>query len=67
MDKKYAEIINFKYTGVKNHVPANRTARAAQFSAFAALSGHDRYIRETERKNVEFHENLNRCELEETC
>ncbi|MCQ2363433.1 MAG: hypothetical protein MJ041_03800 [Acidaminococcaceae bacterium] len=67
MDKKYEEIVNLEYVGVKNHVPADRMARAAQFSAFAALSGHDRYIREVERKNQEYHENLHRGELEESC
>lgn len=45
----YADIIHLPAPRPKNRTPMPRRDRAAQFSAFAALSGHDAAIRETAR------------------
>lgn len=45
----YADIIHLPHHRSKRHEPMPRAERAAQFSAFAALSGHGEAIRETAR------------------
>lgn len=44
----YADIINLPHPRPKNRVPMSMLDRAAQFSAFAALSGHGDAVHETE-------------------
>ena len=46
---KYDDIINLPHHASKKHTPMSPLNRAAQFSPFAALSGHGEAIRETER------------------
>ena len=46
---KYDDIINLPHHVSENHPQMSMQARAAQFSPFAALSGHGDAIRETER------------------
>ena len=47
--RKYGDILDTKWDGVRNHPRAKMDVRAAQFSPFAALTGYDDEIRETER------------------
>ncbi len=47
--RKYGDILDTKWDGVQNHPRAKMDVRAAQFSPFAALTGYDDEIRETER------------------
>lgn len=49
MNKKYEDIINLPHHVSTRHPRMSATARAAQFSPFAALTGHDSAIRETAR------------------
>ena len=49
---RYADIIDLPAPRPKNRAPMSRADRAAQFSAFAALSGHSDAIRATERHHV---------------
>ena len=50
MDKKYEEIISLPHhtSSTRSHMSSHD--RAAQFAPFAALSGHDAAIKETERQ-----------------
>lgn len=48
---RYEDIIHLPAPRPKNRAPMPRSDRAAQFSAFAALSGHSDAIRDTERKH----------------
>lgn len=48
-DFKYADIINLPHHVSKHHVPMSMADRAAQFSPFAALTGHDAAIAEAAR------------------
>lgn len=48
-NKKYDDIINLPNPTSKNHPRMSLYDRAAQFSPFAALTGHDDAIRETAR------------------
>ena len=41
---RYADIINLPHHVSKQHVPMSMGDRAAQFSPFAALTGHDAAI-----------------------
>lgn len=57
---KYMDIINFDRPVSKTHPPMDVANRAAQFSPFAAMVGHDAAIRETARlteEKVELDEN----------
>ena len=45
----YDDIINFVYTGPKNHSRMTREARAGQFASFKALAGYDDELIETRR------------------
>ena len=47
--RKYGDILDTKWDGVRKHPRANMDVRAAQFSPFAALTGYDDEIRETAR------------------
>lgn len=49
MRNKYDDIINLPRHISKNHPPMPRIDRAAQFSPFAALNGHDAAVKETAR------------------
>ncbi len=53
----YADIIHLSHPVSKSHPQMSRQERAAQFSPFAALTGHEEAIRET-AKRVE--EQMNR-------
>ncbi|MGN1318193.1 MAG: hypothetical protein ACI4VF_04200 [Lachnospirales bacterium] len=46
---KYDDIINLEYVKSKRHKQMSITDRAAQFSPFAALTGHKEAIEETAR------------------
>lgn len=50
---KYDDIINLPNPTSKNHPRMSLYARAAQFSPFAALTGHEAAIRETARQTDE--------------
>ncbi len=47
--RKYGDILETDWTGVRFHTQADLSVRAAQFSPFAALSGYDGEIKETAR------------------
>ena len=49
----YDDIIKFEYRGPVRHVRMKRSARAAQFAPFAALTGYDAAIRENARLTQE--------------
>lgn len=49
MDNRYLKIINLERPISKKHKPMSIQDRAAQFGAFAALSGYDTQIKETGR------------------
>lgn len=49
MNDRYLKIINLKKPVSKKHKPMPMGDRAAQFGAFAALSGYDTQIKETGR------------------
>ena len=58
--KKYDDIIELPHPVSKKHPQMSIHDRAAQFSAFAALTGHKAAIQETERlvdKKIELDEN----------
>lgn len=58
---KYEDIINMPHPISKNHKQMSLNERAAQFSAFAALTGHSEAIKETARltdKELELDENV---------
>lgn len=46
---RYRDIIDMPHHVSKNHPPMGMAERAAQFSPFAALAGHDAAIREAAR------------------
>lgn len=46
---EYDDIINLEHYVSKKYKPMSREARAAQFAPFAALTGHDAAVKETER------------------
>ena len=59
MKKSYEDIINLPYHKSSKHPNMPRASRAAQFSPFAALTGHDAAIREQARltaKRIELDE-----------
>lgn len=59
MTEKYDDIINLPHHVSKKHPPMKAIDRAAQFSPFAALTGHDAAVKETARltdKRVELDE-----------
>ena len=49
-EHKYDDIINLPHHVYKKHARMSAYDRAAQFSPFAALTGHSQAIKETERK-----------------
>ena len=49
MSKSYDDIINLPHHVSKKRTPMSMADRAAQFSPFAALTGHDAAIKETAR------------------
>ena len=58
---KYDDIINLPHHESKKHPRMSLEARSAQFAPFAALTGYDEAIRETERqtdKRIEINEEL---------
>ena len=57
---EYSDIIDLPHHVSKKHAPMSPTARAAQFSPFAALSGYDDLIEESARWTQE------RSELDES-
>lgn len=48
-NKKYEDIINLPHHISKKHPQMSKETRAAQFAPFAALTGFDDVIQETER------------------
>lgn len=55
-DFPYEDIVLLPHPVSKNHPPMSLANRAAQFSPFAALTGHSDAIRETERLTEPFAE-----------
>lgn len=53
---RYNDIINLPHHVSKKHPPLTMKQRAAQFSPFAAVAGHEEAIREQERKHREKYE-----------
>lgn len=49
MDERYADIINLPHHVSSKHPQMSISDRAAQFSPFAALTGHEEAIKETAR------------------
>lgn len=49
MKNNYDDIINLPHHVSKNHPQMSLEARAAQFASFAALTGYDDKIKETEK------------------
>lgn len=59
MNGKYDDIINLPHHTSKKHQPMSRSARAAQFAPFAAITGLDDELEETARltdKKIELDE-----------
>ena len=54
--KKYGDIIDLPYHGTTSRDPMDPIKRAAQFSPFAALTGHEEAIEETGRLTERFRE-----------
>ena len=52
----YGDLIDRDRPVSKRHAPMARSARAAQFSPFAALTGYDDLVREAERETEPFPE-----------
>ncbi len=48
----YDDIINLSRPVITNHPPMSRSARAAQFSPYAALVGHKDLITQTETDSL---------------
>lgn len=59
MKKNYDDIINLHHHVSKRHPQMSLEARAAQFAAFAALTGYEDKIKETERIINEKYEDNN--------
>lgn len=58
MNNEYDDIINLPHHVSKHHPQMSMYQRAAQFAPFAALTGHDRAIADTARRNTEAYENV---------
>lgn len=65
---EYDDIINLPHHISKTHIPMSTEARAAQFAPFAALTGHDAAVKETERltENKKFIDENFKSLLDET-
>jgi len=50
---KYDDIIDMPHPTSKKHPRMDSETRAAQFSPFAALTGHDEVLEESERETEE--------------
>ncbi|MDO4992011.1 MAG: hypothetical protein Q4E26_03540 [Prevotellaceae bacterium] len=51
--EKYDDIINLPHHVSKKHPQMSMSQRAAQFAPFAALTGHDKAIEVTAKRNEE--------------
>ena len=51
-NNKYEDIINLPHHVSKKHPQMSLYERSAQFAPFAALTGHEDAIKETERQNL---------------
>lgn len=66
--KKYGDIINLPHPTSANHPQMSMHDRAAQFSPFAALTGHSSAISETaKRSELERADELDRDPNDPTC
>lgn len=52
-EKKYADIITLPHHRSTRHAHMSRHDRAAQFSSFAALSGHHTAIHDTAQRHID--------------
>ena len=52
----YEDIINLPHHVSRNHPRMTMYQRAAQFAPFAALSGHNEAMAQTERENISSYE-----------
>lgn len=50
---KYEDMLNMPHHISKSHPRMSMKERAAQFAPFAALTGHDKQVKETEEKAIE--------------
>lgn len=50
---QYSDIIDLPHPVSRRHAPMSRQARAVQFIPFAALTGYEAVIEETDRRNEE--------------
>lgn len=64
---KYEDIIDLPYRKSTRHPQMSAHDRAAQFGAFAALTGHSDAISETARLNEEEMKRTLGVEIEEPC
>lgn len=53
VNEKYGDMLDLPHHVSKKHPPMSREDRAAQFSPFAALTGHEAAIQETARQTDE--------------
>ncbi len=51
VNKKYDDIINLPHHVSKKHPQMSLDARAAQFAAFAALTGYEEVVKDAEKLN----------------
>ena len=58
----YEDIIDYEYKGSRRPDKMSSRNRAAQFAPFAALSGHDRALKNTEMEAEYIAENENKGE-----
>jgi len=54
---RYNDIMQLPHPTFPNHLPMPMEKRAAQFSPFAALVGHDEAIKEAANKHIESYSN----------
>lgn len=64
---KYEDIIHLQHPTSANHPQMPIEDRAAQFSPFAALTGHEDAIRETQRRMEERFRKMEPGNGEKTC
>lgn len=66
MSGAYDDIINLPHPEPRKHPRMSRASRAAQFSPFAALSGHEEALQEEARRTLDLMDTKRREGLEES-
>ena len=67
LPEKYIDMLDMPRPVSLKHPPLSRESRAAQFSPFAALTGYDNLISESEIINELQYENPPKTEIPEGC